>query len=201
MTIEQSYRDECDTIRLLIDELEAAGAKHFIENMDAINEVRGGDLNEYLKPEAIPHIFSFLTSSLLVHCISLLEYRLRKLVVFCIRSAGIIVPAESETARNQNVLDWMKKILKDYEGFTFDFGDELGERMNAWIKLRNDLIHNGGYRSEWIKQRQIDILHGVKVGDIDSLYDVQFVACRNAINDVEAFFLKVHKTLSASSET
>ena len=200
MTIEQSYRDECDTIRLLIDEFEHTGAEHIIDNIDVINKVEALDMLEYKKPEAIPHILTFLTSSLLVHCISLLEYRLPILVVFCIRSTGGLIPVESEKVSNQNVLLWMKKILKDYEGFTFDFGDELCERVNAWTKLRNDLIHNGGYRSERVKQRHIDILQGVKVGDIHSLYDVQFVACRNAINDVEAFFLKVHKTLSASSE-
>ena len=200
MTPEQLYRDECDTIRLLIDEFETTGARHFIENADKINIMQVRDWDEYVQPKAIPAIFGFLTGSLLVHCISLLEFRLPILLIHSLLAAGRVVPSKLQTFRDGNIIVWMKNVVKETNGANFDFDDPLVERIEAWIRVRNDEVHYGGYRSERTKQRQIDILDGVDVGDVGTTpYDIQFVGCRNAIHDVEAFFRKTESIRAATT--
>ncbi len=194
MTTEQCFREECDTIRLLIEEFGHVGGEYFVRNMDAINTVESRDWNEYVKPKAIPSLLGFLAGSLLVHCISLLDFRLPKLVIYRLGATDPNAFSKFESTKGGNVLDRMKQTVKS-EDFNFDFGDDLYERLRAWILIRNDEVHNGGYRGEKVTQHHIDILHGVNVGDVGCLYDIQFVACEHAINDIEAFFQKTHDSL------
>src|ERR1043166_504430 len=194
MTLKQLYRDECDTLRLLVDVLEGAGANHILENVEVINSVQALDWDEYRKPKAIPHILRFLGASLLIQVVSLLEFRLKIIVVYLIESFGRAIPDELKGPSNRNVLDWMKQVIEQ-TGVTFDFGTELFRRLRAWISVRNDLVHNGGHRSERVTDEHIRILSGVQAMEFDSAYDVSFGACESAIRDVEEFFRVTERSL------
>lgn len=198
MTLEQAYRDECDRLRLLVEEFRQAGSEYIVRNQEAINAVVVSDWDEYVKPKAIPSILGFLTASLIIHCISLLEFRLPIIVVHSLRSAGRVIPSELQTFESGNIIAWMEKVVTRTKGAVFDFDDPLAERIKAWIRVRNDVAHYGGYRSKKTEQRQIEILVGVNVGEIGTLYGIQFAACENAINDIEAFFRKTHDSLARS---
>lgn len=193
--MEHLFRDECDTIRLLIDEFNHFGAEYFVRNASAINDLPVRDNYEYSKPEVVPSILSFMTSMLLVHILSLLEYRLPIMVEYYFNVRGIEPNEPIDKYRDGNILDWLKGIMKTSDEVTIDFSDSLYERLKAWIRVRNDEVHNGGYRSARITDHQIKILHGVDAGEVGTLYHVQFGACQNAINDVEAFLLRVDVAL------
>jgi len=195
MTHEQAFQEECHVIRLLVEEYKSVGAEYLVRNADSINAIEAYPNNSYIEPKVVHNISLFLAGALLFHSISLLEFRMPRLVVGLLISAGHKIPPELETFDEGNIIDWMKAVFKTVNGVAFDFGNHLTERVAAWIRVRNDLVHNGGYRSSRTKQRQIDILQGIAVGDAESLYYVHFSACERAIDDIEAFFRQAHDSI------
>lgn len=195
MTFEQLYRNECDSIRLLIEEFNHVAAEYIVKNMDAINAIQARDWNEYVPPKAIPNIIGYLSSSLLVHTISLLEYRLPILVNHYFKQREIELKEPFGTFGRGNILTRLETLINSVDGITIDFEDALIRRLHAWIRVRNDDVHNGGYRGSVITDEQIELLPGVRAGTFDQLYDLQFGACHILVNDVEAFFLRVDKAL------
>lgn len=80
MKLEHQYRNECDILRLLVDELERMCERYAKEHKEEINSSEAHDAFEYYAPRCISNLKEFLTSSLLVQIQGLLDFRLPKVV-------------------------------------------------------------------------------------------------------------------------
>ncbi len=195
MTLEQMYREDCDSLLLLADVFEQTNERYLSENNEELNRCEAKDMTTYYPPTCLHNLKALLASSLLVQSQGLLEYYLPTIVKLRSKGATVSVsPFESG-----NVLGWVKCVIKTEIKTDFDFGCHLYSRLKDFSNIRNDLIHHGGYLSKEERREILNRLDGVRVGDTD-LYEIDFSYCRSVINDIEAFFLEIDAALASSTE-
>lgn len=195
MKIEHLYRDDCDTLRLLVNEFERLYERYTTENNEEINRSETHDASEYRQRKCIHNLKALLTSSLLIESQGLLDFYLPKIVEQRTKSTNLPLPAFDKTWKGGSVLEWLKHVLKEKIAIGFDFSREPYSRLKHFYGIRNDEVHWGGYLSEEKRRSNINKLNGIYVGAYTDLYVVDFSYCRSVIDDIEVLFLKVDESL------
>src|SRR5437868_2877065 len=91
MKLEHQYRNECDTLRLLVDEFEHMYERYVKENEEGINSIKAYDFNDYQAPRYITNLKALLTSSILIQIQGLLDFSLPKVVQHIANSKNLAV--------------------------------------------------------------------------------------------------------------
>lgn len=204
MKLEHQSRNECDILRLLVDELERMCERYVREHKEEINSIEAHDAFEYYAPRCISNLKELLTSSLLGQIQGLLDFSLPK-VVEQAKNKSLTVTPFDKTWKRGSVLCWVKHVLKKEIRSDFDFSGEPYSRLRTFYEIRNDLVHLGGYLSAKQKEVNVNSLKGVRISECPGLselnvsyclYDIDFSYCRSVIDDVEAFLIKVEKNIS-----
>ena len=190
------YREDCDILRLLIDELEKTNDRYVSEHKEQLALVEAVDATVYHPPKCIHNLKALLTGSLLVQAQGLLDYYVAMIVE--VKTKGNTDPARPLviTQGRGSILDKFKEIAKNEPWIDFTFDQGPYQRLTDFYKIRNDHVHAGGYLSDEKKRQNVNKLDGVTVGGFDDLYYVDFSYCRSVINDVESLFLEIDKSLS-----
>ena len=194
------YKNECDILRLLVDEFERMCERYAREHNEQISSIEARDTSEYLAPRYIPNLKGLLTSSILIQVQGLLDFRLPKIVEYLTKKKGLPVTPFDEKWKRGNVLCWIKHVLKMEIKSSFDFSRGPYQKLKVFYNIRNDEVHHGGYLS--VEERRVNMrkLKGVHISQYTDLYDIDFPYCRSVIDDVEAFLNEVEKTLPTNEE-
>ena len=197
MKLEHQYRDECDILRLLVDEFEQMYEQYTKENKEEINSIVAHDAFEYHAPRCISNLRALLTSSLLIQIQGLLDFSLPKVVEHLAKSKNLPLTPFDKAWRGGSVLCWVKHILKKEIKSGFDFGSGLYSRLRDFYEIRNDQVHHGGYLSAEKRRVIVNRLKGVHIPQYTDLYDIDFSYCRSVINDAESFLIEIEKSISS----
>lgn len=192
MKLSDRYKYECDTFRLLIEEFENQVNNYYEKNEQYISEMVAHDVDEYLPPKFIPNYKLTLTTFLLIEAQGLLDFFIPIIVNSLARIKNVSVSDFDETWKNGNVLCWVKHVLKEELGLKYDFNQGSYCKLKEFYRIRNDLIHYGGYLSDRNK-KLLEGKKGIRVSEISQLYVIEFSYCRDLINDIEEFFSDIHK--------
>jgi hypothetical protein len=196
MKLEHQYRNECDILRLLVDELELTCERYSKEHKEEINSIEAHDAFEYYAPRCISNLKELLTSSLLVQIQGLLDFSLPKIVEHLAKNKSLTVTPFDKTWKRGSVLCWVKHVLKKEIHSDFDFNGGPYSRLGIFYKIRNEQVHHGGYLSAEQKKINANNLKGVRISEYTDLYDIDFSYCRSVIDDVEGFLIEVEKNIS-----
>lgn len=196
MKLEHQYRNECDILRLLVDELERTCERYAREHKEEINSIEAHDAFTYYAPRCISNLKALLTSSLLVQIQGLLDFRLPKVVEHLAKNKSLTVTPFDKAWTRGNVLCWVKHVLKKEITSGFDFSGGPYSRLRTFYEIRNDQVHHGGYLSAEKRRVIVNNLKGVRISKYWDLYDIDFSFCRSVIDDAEAFLIEVGKNVS-----
>lgn len=193
--LQHLLRDDCDQLRLLIDEFELQEREYNLRNAEHLEKTTCHDQYEYVKPKAIGNYGTLLKSFLIIEIHSLLDFYLPEIASKLERNNILSSKTKFETG---NSLEWIKSIIKSEPDISFSFNTKHFNALRELSKLRNDIIHNGGYVSEDNKKlvSQSKEIHSIKymLGEKTppELYNINFQYCRKILDAAECFMLEVN---------
>jgi hypothetical protein len=195
MNLNYRYKYECDSYRLLINEFKIQLDKYNLKNERYINEMSAHDLNEYQPPKYLSNYKAILTSSLLIEAQALLDFFVPIIINYLARVENQNISPFDNTWKKGNVLCWTKYVLNKELSLKYDFSGGLYCKLKEFYEFRNDQIHYGGYISSDKKRRLLTGKKGIMASRYSDLYVIEFSYCESLINDIENFFIEIHKSI------
>ena len=195
MTLNHRYKYECDSYRLLVNEFESRLGKYNLENEGYINTMSVHDLNEYQPPKYLSNYKATLTSSLLIEAQALLDFFVPIVTNYLAKVKNQSIPPFDKTWKNGNVLCWVKFVINKELNLEYDFSRGSYYKLKEFYGFRNDQIHYGGYISSDKNRQALVGKKGIMASNYSDLYIVEFSYCQSLINDIEDFFIGIHKSV------
>lgn len=190
------YTYECDSMRLLIDELEKQFNEYNSRNSQHITNLEAYDRNEYHPPSYISNYKAILASSILIQAQGLLDFLLPRIVDNRSKLDHIAISKFDKSWKKGNVLCWIKHVLKNELSLEHDFSRGPYSKLRDFYEFRNDNTHNGGYVSSDINRLRLNENRGIDACKYTDLYVVDFSYCRSVIDSIESFFGEIHNEMN-----